>query len=78
MLLLLLFSTVLGFTLYEDRGDGRAAKHQFYSSAKVVWYAPIPDMYKTDGNKLFALVKCMPNVSVFVVVEKLVLLRINR
>ena len=39
VLLLLPFSSVLGFTLYEDRGDGRAATHQLYSSAKEAWYA---------------------------------------
>ena len=48
VLLLLPFSTVLGFTLYEDTGDGRAAKHQLYSSAKEVWYTPmgqVPEKY---------------------------------
>ena len=35
------FSTVLGFTLYEDTDDGRAATHQLYSSAIDVWYAPM-------------------------------------
>ena len=30
MLLLLTFSNVLGFKLYEDRGNGRAAPHQLY------------------------------------------------
>ena len=31
--------TVLGFPLYEDTGDGMAARHQLYSSAIDVWYA---------------------------------------
>ena len=41
LLLLFPFSIVLGFTLYEDTGNGRAAKHQLYSSAKEAWYTPM-------------------------------------
>ena len=39
--MLLPFSTVLGFTLYKDTGDGRAATHQRISSTIEVWYAPM-------------------------------------
>ena len=38
---MLLFSTVLGFTLYKDTGDGRGATHQIYSPAKQIWYTPL-------------------------------------
>ena len=41
VLLLLPFSSVLGFPLYEDTGDGRAVTHQLYSFAIEVWYAPM-------------------------------------
>ena len=41
LLLLLLFHTVLGFTLYEDTANGRAATHQLYGFAIEVWYAPM-------------------------------------
>ena len=41
VLTLLPLSTVLGFTLYEDTGNGKATKHQLYSSAIKVWYAPM-------------------------------------
>ena len=41
VLVLLPFSTVLGFTLYENTGNGRAATHQLYSSAIEIWYALI-------------------------------------
>ena len=41
MLLLLLFSSVLGFPLYKDTDSGRAATHQVYSFTTEVWYAPM-------------------------------------
>ena len=28
----------------EDTGDGRATTHQFYSSAKEVWYSPMMEL----------------------------------
>ena len=42
VLQLLSFSSVLGFQLYKDNNDGRAATNQLYSFAIEVWYAPIP------------------------------------
>ena len=41
VLQLLPFSSVLGFSLYEDIDDGRAATHHLYSFAIEVWYAPM-------------------------------------
>ena len=41
VLLLLLLSSVLGFPLYEDTANGRAATHQLNSFVKEVWYAPM-------------------------------------
>ena len=41
---MLLFHTVLGFTLYEDTANGRAATHQLYGFAIEVWYAPMLDI----------------------------------
>ena len=38
VLLLLLFSSVLGFPLYEDTANGRATTHQLYSFAIEVWF----------------------------------------
>ena len=47
LLLLLPLSAVLGFPLYEDTANRRAARHQLYSLAIEVWYAPmktVPDI----------------------------------
>ena len=38
VLLLLPLSSVLGFPLYEDTANGRAATHQLYSFAIEVWF----------------------------------------
>ena len=46
VLLLLPFSTVLGFTPDENTGNGRAAPNQLYSFAIEVWYAT-----KVQNNK---------------------------
>ena len=43
VLLFLPFFTVLGFKLYNDTGDGRAATHQLFSSTKEFWYTPMHD-----------------------------------
>ena len=39
--LLLPFSTVLGFTLYKDPGNGSVAAHQFYSYDIELLYPPM-------------------------------------
>ena len=39
VMLLLLFSTLLGIKLYEDTGNGRAATDHLYNSALEVWFA---------------------------------------
>ena len=41
VLLLLPFSTVLGFTLHKDTANGRAATHQLYSFAIEIGFAPM-------------------------------------
>ena len=38
VLLLLPLSSMLGFPIYEDTADGRAATHQLYSFAIEVWF----------------------------------------
>ena len=49
LLLLLLFHTVLGFTLYEDTVNGRAATHQLYGFAIQVW--PMCTRLATDAKR---------------------------
>ena len=56
VLLLLPFSSVLGFTLYEDTDHGRAATHQLYSFAIVIEFAP---MTSVAGAGNFCLSHCL-------------------
>ena len=41
VLMLLPFSTELGFTLHRDTANGRAATHQLYSFAIEIGFAPM-------------------------------------
>ena len=48
VLLLLPLSSVLGFPLYKNKDNGRAATHQLYSFAIWVWFRPMQQPATTE------------------------------